>query len=46
MPPAKKLELMAQIEGLKKVYAGLEEFETSLKDAQHQCQFEHLPKIV
>jgi DNA-binding transcriptional MerR regulator len=40
----KKVELMTQIEGLQKVYAGLEEFETSLKDAQYQCQFEHLAK--
>lgn len=40
----KKLELMIQIEGLQKVYAGLEEFEESLKDAQYQCQFEHLAK--
>ena len=39
---AKKLELMTQIEGLQKVYAGLEEFEASLNGAQHQCQFEHL----
>lgn len=42
----RKLELMTQIEGLQKVYAGLEEFEASLKDANYQCQFEHLAKIV
>jgi hypothetical protein len=35
---------MTQIQGLQKVYAALEEFETSLKDAQNQCQFEHLAK--
>lgn len=40
----KKLELITRIQGLQKVYAGLAEFETSLKDAQHQCQFEHLAK--
>lgn len=40
----KKQELMTRIEGLQKVYAGLAEFEASLKDAQHQCQFEHLAK--
>ena len=40
----KKLELMTRIQGLQKVYAGLEEFETSLKDTQNHCQFEHLAK--
>ncbi|BBP56512.1 MerR family transcriptional regulator [Pseudomonas sp. St316] len=40
----KKLELMTQIQGLQKVYAALDEFETSLKDAQDQCQFERLAK--
>jgi len=40
----KKQELMTQIEGLQKTYAGLAEFEASLKDAQNQCQFEHLAK--
>lgn len=42
---AKKQELMSQIEGLQKVYAGLAEFEANLKDARDQCQFEHLAKI-
>lgn len=41
----KKLELMTRIQGLQKVYARLEEFETSLKDARYHCQFEHLAKI-
>ncbi|MFS2202449.1 MerR family transcriptional regulator [Pseudomonas sp. Pseusp3] len=40
----KKLELMTRIQGLQKVYAGLEEFEASLKDARYHCQFEHLAK--
>lgn len=40
----KKLELMTQIQGLQKVYSGLVEFETSLKDAQYHCQFERLAK--
>ena len=40
----KKVELMARIEGLQQVYAGLEAFETNLKDAQYQCQFERLGK--
>ncbi|KPU60558.1 merR regulatory family protein [Pseudomonas fluorescens] len=38
----KKRELITQIQGLQKVYAGLVEFETSLNDAQSHCQFEHL----
>ena len=40
----KKLELKNQIEGLQSIYDGLEQFESSLKDAQYQCQFEHLSK--
>jgi MerR family transcriptional regulator, copper efflux regulator len=40
----KKLELKTQIEGLQSIYDGLEQFESSLKDAQYQCQFEHLSK--
>lgn len=40
----KKLELMTRIQGLQKVYAGLVEFETSLKDARYQCRFVHLGK--
>jgi MerR family copper efflux transcriptional regulator len=40
----KKQELMTRIEGLQKVYAGLAEFEASLKDARDQCQFGHLAK--
>lgn len=38
----KKQELMTRIEGLQKVYAGLSEFQASLKEAQDQCQFEHI----
>jgi MerR family copper efflux transcriptional regulator len=30
--------------GLQAIYEGLEQFEISLKDAQYQCQFEHLSK--
>ncbi|WP_460150907.1 MerR family transcriptional regulator [Pseudomonas sp. S3_A03] len=40
----KKIELKAQIQGLQNIYDGLEHFESSLKDAQYQCQFEHLSK--
>lgn len=40
----KKLELKAQIQRLQNIYDGLEQFENSLMDAQHQCQFEHHSK--
>ncbi|MCY1455631.1 Hg(II)-responsive transcriptional regulator [compost metagenome] len=40
----KKQELMGQIQALQQVHDGLVEFELSLKDAQMQCQFEHLEK--
>lgn len=40
----KKQELMGQIQTLQQVHDGLVEFELSLKDAQMQCQFEHLER--
>ncbi|VVM82416.1 Mercuric resistance operon regulatory protein [Pseudomonas fluorescens] len=41
---AKKLELKARIEGLQNIYNGLEQFESSLKDAEFQCLFERPSK--